>query len=87
MANVNYRQLRSCLENRREYVHGSSHAKRNDTEYQVWSYSTLMLTYNCVQGRVTYFNDSHYSPTTSRLQNMIRTAFDVTTAQQETSAA
>lgn len=84
MANVNYRQLRSCLENRREYVHGSSYAKRNDTEYQVWSYSTLMLAYNCVQGRVTYFNDGYYSATTSRLQNMIRLAFDVTTVPQET---
>lgn len=80
---VNYRELQRCLDSRREYKHGSSHAIRTNTEYQVYSYSTLMLTYNCVQGTVTFFNAEYYSRTTSRLQNMIRQAFDVESVKKE----
>lgn len=73
----NYGEVKSALVNRREYKHGSSHAERTNDEYKVYSYSTLMLTYNLLKGVVTYFNDDHYSNTTSRLQNMLRVAFNI----------
>jgi hypothetical protein len=74
---MNYSQVKSCLARRQRYKHGSSHAERTDTEYKVYSYKTLILTYNLLSGSVSYFNDTYYSRTTSRLQNMLRVAFDI----------
>ena len=75
MSQVNYKTIPGLLMSRREYTHGSSHAKRSDTEYHVYSYSTLMLTYNLLSRKVTYYNSEYYSRTTSRLQGILSMIF------------
>ena len=76
----NYEQVKDALYYRESFMHGSCHAERTsgatfydlDTRYRVWSYTTLVLDYDLVSHVVTYFDNRHYSNTTSRLQNMIR---------------
>lgn len=77
---VNYTELEHAVRFAIPYTHGSSHAETHtnsngELEYNVWSYNTLMLT--VVAGHVTYYNDRHYSTTTSRLQNIIKRNWDV----------
>lgn len=43
--------------------------------YSVYSYSTLILRYDLIEHRITFFDGSRYSNTTTRLQNLIRQAF------------
>jgi len=74
--NVNYRTLPTLLQQRRAFAHGSCHAVRSDNEYKVYSYQTLILTYDLLHGRTTYYNAEHYSRTTSRLQNILIRIFD-----------
>jgi hypothetical protein len=83
MKTSNYQEVRDALYHRERFTHGSRNGNRNDytrrdatsTTYSVWSYNTLILTYNLNAHRVTYFDNRYYSQTTSRLQSMIRAAF------------
>lgn len=77
MANIDYGGVKRALANRQEYKHGSSYAERTNDEYRVYSYNTLILVYSLLQQNVVSFDDSHYSNTTSRLQNMLRVAFNI----------
>ena len=84
----NYSEVRDALYHRESFVHGSCNGYRNDytpgryiypSTYSVWSYQTLVLTYDLDSHRITYFDNRYYSQTTSRLQSMIVAAFpDVT---------
>lgn len=73
----NYGDVRRALANRQEYKHGSSYAERTNDEYRVYSYKTLILVYSLLKQELVSFNDSYYSHTTSRLQNMLRVAFNI----------
>ena len=84
MRQHNYCQIRADLDHRETFVGNSCHGRHNDytpgrytypSTYSVWSYSTLILTYDRNAHRVTYFDNRYYSVTTSRLQNLIRGAF------------
>jgi hypothetical protein len=77
MPRTTYDGIKYALANRKEYNHGSSHAERSTTEYKVYSYKTLILTFNLIEQKVTLFNDDYYSRTTSILQNMLRVAFGI----------
>jgi hypothetical protein len=83
----NYTEVRDALYHRETFVHGSCHGARRDGftssvtgnvipgVFEVWSYSTLILTYDLDTSTVRYFDNRRYSNTTGRLQNMIRAAF------------
>jgi hypothetical protein len=87
MRNSNYTEVADALYHRESFLHGSCHGTRREgftstvtgnvipSVYEVWSYSTLILTYDLDAGRVVYFDNRYYSQTTSRLQSMIRAAF------------
>ena len=81
MQTSNYAQVRDALYNRESFQHGSCYGTRLEflrgyyglpRVYEVYSYSTLILTYDLDAHVVTYFDYRPYSNTTSRLQNMIR---------------
>ena len=46
------------------------------SEYIVYSYQTIILSLNSA-GEVEYFDGGYYSRTTSKLQNMIKQAFNL----------
>lgn len=46
------------------------------SEYIVYSYQTIILRLNSA-GEVEYFDSGYYSRTTSKLQNMIKQAFNL----------
>ena len=82
MPNVNYAQVRDALYHRESFTHGSCDGHRDHTRfdngnrlYIVNSYTTRILIYDLDAHVVTYFDNRHYSTTTSRLQNMIRDQF------------
>ena len=77
MANINYAGVKRALANRQEYRHGSSYAERTNDEYRVYSFKTLILVYNLLEQKAVSFDDSYFSRTTSRLQNMLRVAFNI----------
>jgi hypothetical protein len=86
MANINYKELEGRLSRQEIYTHGSSYANYNGNYYEVYSYHTLILEYDTINNGITYYNDSKLfkidgamrrSPTTSRLQNIIKRHYDV----------
>lgn len=66
------------LINKRAFQASNVFATYNERgEYVVYSYQTVILTV-CEDGSVTYFDGEYHSRTTSKLQNKIREAFDLT---------
>lgn len=79
-----YATMPALIANREPFTHGSAHAVKHETrtrmEYSVYSYSTLIATvvWDGSEGEYEKFlNESKYSMTTSRLQNIIRKAWAI----------
>ncbi len=77
MIQTNYKEMKKKLENREPFVGNSVFAKMENEYYLVYSYNTMILKWDTKKNTQVYFNSAKYSSTTSRLQNMIRKAFDV----------
>ena len=73
-------EINDRLQGRVAYRASSSHATlRGDEIYDVYSYDTLIAVYSFKKSEWTYFNDVHYSVTTTRLQNMLKRIIGDTT--------
>lgn len=72
MATPTYKQIEGLLALHEPFNHsGTLTAKREGDEYKIWSYSTLIATYNLMDG-TWWINPTKYSVTTSKQQNLIR---------------
>jgi hypothetical protein len=67
-----YKDMENLLKNRKPFTGNSVTATKTEAEYKVFSYNTLIYAEGF--GKV-YFDDSYYSKTTSKLQNIIRRVF------------
>lgn len=71
MQTATYSTMPNLIRYLTAFKHGSHHATWDGDKYSIYSYTTLIATYD----RQTYevvFNERKYSVTTSRLQNIIR---------------
>lgn len=76
MRNANYRQIPALLSNRVPFTGNSSSARIDGQgNYHVYSYETLIATWHATG--VTWLDARKYSTTTSRLQNIIKRAWDL----------
>ena len=69
----NYKQIEELLEDRLPFKHGRSMSADYDNQgvYRVYSYATLIATYDFVS-RNWWLNETKYSVTTSKQQNILR---------------
>jgi len=75
MSYSTYNDIKNDISNKIEFQGSSSRGVILESgNYAVYSYSTLMLEVN-ENDEVVYFNDSYYSSTTSRLQNIIKSIY------------
>jgi len=76
MRNANYRQIPTLLDNRQPFT-GNSASARIDGQgnYHVYSYETLIATWH--NDGKTWLDVRKYSTTTSRLQNLVRKAWEM----------
>ncbi len=83
MANTytTYRHMERKLEQLRDFTGNSASGMFTGTHYIVKSYETLMLYLNTKTGEL-FFNNCYYSVTTSKLQNMIKAAFNLTDCKE-----
>ena len=65
-------ELREKIEKRQPYIYNSSVAVIYEDKYLVYSYTTLICVYSLSDNKVTYFDNKHYSKTTSFLQSIIK---------------
>lgn len=65
-------ELRERIEKRQPYIYNSSVAVIYEDKYLIYSYTTLICVYNLTKNEVTYFDNKHYSKTTSFLQSIIK---------------
>jgi len=72
----NYRTIATKLANREPFNGNSLRAYWSGSDYRVVSYSTMIAAYLADESK-TYFNDTKYSVTTSRHQNLIRRAWGI----------
>ena len=84
MSYANYRQIETAVHTLTPFAGNSSRGvwegDGQDREYCVYSYSTLIATYNTF-GRAT-MKARKYSQTTTRLQNIIRKAWQGSDLQE-----
>lgn len=73
-AYTSYRDMQSDLEQLQNIYGSSVTAVNTGKTYTVLSYGTPILIY-CMTTGETIFDNSYYSTTTSRLQNLIKDAF------------
>lgn len=71
-----YRDMQSELEQLQNICGRSVTAINTGRSYAVLSYGTPILIY-CMTTGETIFDNSYYSTTTSRLQNLIKNAFEL----------
>lgn len=71
-----YRSMRAALMNLRNFRGSSVSAVLNNNIYTVKSYQTVMLSLDTQTGTV-LFNNRYYSHTTSKIQNLIKAAFNL----------
>jgi len=77
MPYTNYRAMQTALENREAFEGNSASAFIDESgKYIIMSYDTIMAVIG-ENGGVESFNEKKYSMTTSRLQNMIRRAYNI----------
>lgn len=76
-----YRAMQSKLEQLRDFRGSSATAVFTGRRYIVKSYDTLMLDLDTKTGEL-LFNNCYYSITTSKLQNMIKAAFNLTDCKE-----
>ena len=71
-AKVNYNVMRDRINNLQEFKGNSARGVIEDGKYNVYSYSTLIYSYNLNDKKVEYFDNTSYSSTTSKLQNILK---------------
>jgi hypothetical protein len=71
-----YRAMQSKLEQLRDFRGSSATAVFTGTRYIIKSYETVILDLNTKTGEL-LFNNCYYSRTTSKIQNMIKVAFNL----------
>lgn len=77
MPYTNYRAMQEAIENREPFEGNSASAFIDESSnYIIMSYDTIMAVIS-ESGEVVSFNEKRYSTTTSRLQNMIRRAYNI----------
>lgn len=77
MKRATYRDIPQLVQNRESFIHSScSGMFWKDGDYYVMSYDTLILTVSA-GGCVRFFDRGYYSQTTSRLQNIIKRAYNL----------
>lgn len=81
MAKATYRTMPELIATRTPFTHGSAHAYTDtDGRYRIFSYSTeIAHSLSPFKDGVyaNHLNESKYSVTTSRLQNIIRKAWAI----------
>ena len=65
-------ELRERIEKRQPYIYNSSVAVIYEDKYLIYSYTTLICVYSLSDNEVKYFDNKHYSKTTSFLQSIIK---------------
>ncbi len=65
-------ELREKIEKRQPYIYNSSVAVIYEDKYLIYSYTTLICVYSLSDNEVKYFDNKHYSKTTSFLQSIIK---------------
>ena len=68
----NFNELREKIEKRQPYIYNSSVAVIYEDKYLIYSYTTLICVYSLSDNEVKYFDNKHYSKTTSFLQSIIK---------------
>ena len=74
---LTYKQIPSAVSNFETFKGNSVEALDNIQSYKVWSYNTLIFKYNKLDNEVEYFNNSYYSTTTSKIQNILIDIFNL----------
>lgn len=80
MKKATYREIPALLKSRKPFEGNSVYAINRtlcngSKDYSVYSYDTCI--YEEYNGKCSYFDDSFYSRTTSRLQNILRSVFEI----------
>lgn len=71
-----YRHIERKLEQLRDFTGNSASGMFTGTHYIIKSYETVILDLNTKTGEL-LFNNCYYSRTTSKIQNMIKAAFNL----------
>lgn len=71
---ITMKEVRRYLKDKKPFRWGSSTATNSDGEYVLTSYSTVIARVS-PENEVVYFDNSYYSNTTRRFQNLIKEAF------------
>lgn len=80
MKKATYREIPALLKSRQPFQGSSVTALKGtmpdgSSRYIVYSYKTIM--YEEEAGKCVYFNSDFYSRTTSKLQNILRSVFEI----------
>jgi hypothetical protein len=78
-----YKEIPNKLRNFETFKGNSAEGLDNIQSYKVWSYNTLMFKYNKVNNEVEYFNNSYYSNTTSKIQNILIDVFNLNNGKRK----
>lgn len=70
-----YNEMQSNLDNCQTFKGNSVTAKTEDGLYNVYSYVTLIFSFDIGKQEVVKFDNSFYSSTTSKIQNLIIKAY------------
>lgn len=78
MRKATYREITDLLKDREPFVGNSVVALYNmHGFYEVYSYQTCILSFDPKNNKVLMFDSDFYSRTTSRLQNILRSVFEI----------
>lgn len=78
---TSYREIQRKLEQLQGFQGSSASAAFTGTHYIVKSYETIMLYLNTKTGEL-LFDNCYYSATTSKLQNRIKAAFNLSACKE-----
>ena len=76
-----YSAMQSKLEQLRDFTGNSASGMFTGTRYIIKSYETVILDLNTKTGEL-LFNNCYYSRTTSKIQNMIKVAFNLINSKE-----
>lgn len=78
MKKATYREITDLLKAHEPFVGSSVKALYNmHGFYEVYSYQTCILSFDPKNNKVLMFDSDFYSRTTSRLQNILRSVFEI----------
>ena len=80
---LNYKQIPEAIRNFETFKGNSVEGLDNIETYKVWSYNTLIFKYNKVDNEVEYFDNSYYSTTTSKIQNILIDIFNLNNGKKK----